>query len=93
MEILRTFSKDSKVTYPLLSDPESKMITAFGLFNKESNKEHKWHGVPYPCIFFVNPEGRVDGRFAEKMYQHRPGIDTILAFIQERGGRQVKETE
>lgn len=93
MEVLRTFSKNNKVTYPLLSDPGSRIITAFSVFNKEYNKEHKWYGAAYPCIFLVNPKGRIDAKFSEKMYQARPDIDSILTFIQARGTRQVEEKE
>ena len=70
-----------KVTYPLLSDPESKMIKAFGILNEKHKKGHKWHGVPHPYIFVVNQKGQVQGKLAEVRYQKRPTIDSVIDLI------------
>jgi peroxiredoxin len=70
-----------KVTYPLLSDPESKMIKAFGILNEKHKKGHKWHGVPHPYIFIVDADGKVLGKLSEIRYQKRPTVNDILNLI------------
>ena len=85
LSILKSFSEkgegNDKVSYPLLSDPNSEMIKAFGIFNEKLRKDHKWYGVPHPHIYLVNPKGRIEGKFFESRYQDRPTAESILAFI------------
>ena len=85
VETLKAFSEKgtgkNKVNYPLLADPKSEMIRAFGILNEKHKKGQLRYGIPYPHIFLVNPEGRIDGKFSEKRYQDRPTVDSILAFI------------
>jgi peroxiredoxin len=97
VKTLKSFSEKGKgkkkVKYPLLSDPKSKMIKAFGILNEKHKEGHKWHGVPYPHIFLVNPDGRIDGKFSEKRYQDRPKVDDILAFIKKMQNKPVQVTQ
>ena len=46
--ILADFAKRKKITFSLLSDPQSKMIRAFGVLNTAVPAGHLWYGVPYP---------------------------------------------
>jgi peroxiredoxin len=90
VETLKAFSKEGKgerkVRFPLLSDPESEMIKAFGVLNQKFyehyEKGSRFHGVPHPHLFLVDPKGRIFGKFAEKEFQNRPDITNILAFIE-----------
>ena len=68
--------------YPLLSDPTSEMIRTFGILNENYKQGHKWHGVPYPYIFLVSPDGKIVARLSDERYQDRPPVDSILTLIE-----------
>ncbi|MFC1607584.1 redoxin domain-containing protein [Candidatus Latescibacterota bacterium] len=96
VETLKAFTEKEaekkKVYYPLLADPKSDVIKAFGILNEKIRKDHDWYGVPYPHIFLVNPKGRIDGKFFESRYQDRPTVDSILAFIIKMQKKSMEET-
>jgi len=93
-EKLKNFSQAQKgernVRFPLLSDPNSEMIKAFGVLNKqtykkfENQKEHRFYGVPQPHVFLVDPKGRIVAKFAEYGFRNRTDIDRILTLIKKR---------
>lgn len=56
-EVLKKFAGRQKVTYPLLSDTESKVITAYGVLNKNAGGRQK--GIPIPTTFVIDQEGVV----------------------------------
>jgi predicted dithiol-disulfide oxidoreductase (DUF899 family) len=46
--VLKSFAERRGITFPLLSDPESKIIRDFGIFNEQSQKGTIQYGIPYP---------------------------------------------
>ena len=79
--------RGTKLRFPPLSDPESEIIKAFGVLNRKLYrrfaKGHRFHGVPHPHMFLVDPEGRIIAKFAEKGFLDRPDIDNALAVRKE----------
>ena len=51
----RSFPTASKITFPLLSDPDSKTIDAYHIRNKAA--KGKAEGVPQPGTFILDREG------------------------------------
>ncbi len=79
VDVLRDFADRRGITYPMLSDPDSAIIRAFGLFNEEIEPGTRDYGVPHPAIFFVDRAGRVIRKYMEERYYHRRALATILA--------------
>lgn len=79
VDVLREFADRRGITYPMLSDPDSAIIRAFGLFNEEIEPGTRDYGVPHPVIFFVDRAGRVIRKYMEERYYHRRALATILA--------------
>jgi peroxiredoxin len=50
--VLKTFSDRAKITFPLLSDPESKTIDAYHIRNEAARG--KAEGVPHPGTFIID---------------------------------------
>ena len=50
--VLKTFSDKAKITFPLLSDPESKTIEAYHIRNEAA--KGKAVGVPHPGTFILD---------------------------------------
>lgn len=78
VEILQKFSQKQNITYPLLSDPNSKIIKAYGILNTDLDPAHKWYGIPYPGIFIVNRNLVVTAKQFEQAYYQRPTARSVL---------------
>ncbi len=76
--VLAAFSSRRKISFPLLSDPDSTIIRRFGLLN-ESIEKPPYAGVPYPGFFITDASGRILEKHFEPLYQERVAIGTILA--------------
>ncbi len=64
--VLKKFSDRSKITFPLLSDPESKTIDAYNIRNKAA--KGKAVGVPNPGTFIVDQEGVIRASSSSKTF-------------------------
>lgn len=68
------------LTYPLLADPGSKTIEAYGILNHEARG--KGLGVPHPAIFIVDGEGTIRAKLMEESYRDRPSNEAIQAALE-----------
>jgi hypothetical protein len=76
--ILKNFAERVKITYPLLSDPDSKVIRAFGIFNETVPVGNPFHGIPYPGTYLVDRTGKVISKYFEDDYTQRDTASEIL---------------
>jgi len=67
--ILKSFADRKGITYPMLSDPQSKIIRAFGILNPDGKGFAA--GIPYPGMYFITPDGIIQKRFFEAQYYDR----------------------
>lgn len=77
--ILKNFSERRKITFPLLSDPDSQIIRAFGILNETLKPGNAAYGIPHPGTFIVDRQGRVVSKYFEKDYRERVSVSGILA--------------
>lgn len=92
VEVLKDFSTRRGITYPLLSDPDSKIIRAFGLLNEaDYPKGHMAHGVPFPGTFVTDEGGVIRIRQFEKEYQERRTAASLLVSMGEDGAGPARE--
>jgi len=69
---LEKFRQKYNISYSLLSDENSEVITQFGILNSSYDINTRYYGVPYPGIFLINSEGIIKAKFAEESYRDRP---------------------
>jgi len=69
VEVLAKFAEKRKISFPLLSDPGSKTITAYGLLNKEA--KGKTEGIPHPATIILDGEGVIRAKLALEGYRER----------------------
>src|SRR5689334_19205414 len=62
VEVLANFAKRKGIEFPLLSDPDSKIIQSFGILNEEVPKDNPFYGIPHPVTYIVDPAGVVVSR-------------------------------
>jgi peroxiredoxin len=89
-EILKYFSERHKLEYPLLGDPDSKVIKEYGVFNREATGMQK--GYARPGYFYIDSNGIVREKFFEAKYRERMTGNSIIAKLFPELGQEVIET-
>jgi len=84
--VLADFSRRRGITFPLLADPGSNAIKAYGILNTTVDLASRNYGIPFPGTFIVNRQGIVTSRFFEAAYQERNTVASILLKLGGRGG-------
>lgn len=68
------------VNFPLLSDPEHKIIDTYGL-RDEAYKGQDVYGIPHAAVYVINKEGKVSWAKVESNYRERPTNAQIRAAL------------
>jgi DsbC/DsbD-like thiol-disulfide interchange protein len=76
--VLKDFATRRRISFPLLSDPDSAIIRRFGLLNLEYPEGDPVHGVPHPMTFIVDEHGVIRSKFFEGGYATRRTAASIL---------------
>jgi len=76
--VLKSFADRQKITYPLLSDPDSAIIRAFDIFNETVAKGTPTYGIPYPGTYILDVQGKVVAKYFEDDYRERDSATDIL---------------
>jgi hypothetical protein len=90
--ILENFAQRREIPYPLLSDPDSDVIRAFGLLNPEYPEGHRIHGVPVPGMVVMDAEGTIVAKYFEDGYRPRRTAGSVFVRDGAEGapGRQLQ---
>ncbi|MFT4934447.1 MAG: peroxiredoxin [Pseudoalteromonas distincta] len=80
-EVLAQFATRRDIGYPLLSDPKSATIDAYGIRDPQYPAGHMAHGVPQPAIFILSRDGVVQAKLAEEGYRNRPPTAVVLETV------------
>ena len=77
----KKFADSRGITFPLISDTGSAIITRYGLLNDTVDPKSRTYGIPHPGTFIVDRKGVVVSRFFEDAYQERYTAATILGSL------------
>jgi len=88
--ILKYFADGHRIDYPLLADPDSRMIQAYGVLNAEATGMQK--GFARPGYFFIDPNGVIREKFFEGKYRERLTGNSIIAKLFPELGEEVVDT-
>jgi peroxiredoxin Q/BCP len=82
VDVLQRFSAKRGITFPLLSDPDSKVIAAYALRNKETAGKKLGNidldGIPYPGTLIINKEGIIRGKLFIDGYRERHSTEELI---------------
>jgi len=90
VEILKYFADRRKIEFPLLSDPDSKIIRMFQVLNSEAVGPNQ--GMARPGYFFIDTEGTIREKFFEAKYRERMTGNGVLAKLFPELGEEVSDT-
>ena len=74
--MLKKFSDGAKITFPLLSDPESKTIDAYHIRNEAA--KGRAEGVPNPGTFIIDQEGVIRAKLFLEGYRERHTTEALV---------------
>ena len=83
VEVLARFAQQRKITFPLLSDPGSKTIAAYGLRNREA--KGRAEGIPYPGTMVIARDGIIRAKIFRDGYRERHMPEELI-----KVARQIK---
>lgn len=89
--VLKHFADRKKIEFPLLSDPDSKLIRALGILNESVPKNSPFFGVPHPVTYIVDEMGAIVSRHFEEDYRKRPTTGAILSDAASPGAKVSNE--
>jgi hypothetical protein len=76
--ILRHFAARMKIRFPMLSDPGSRVIREFGIFNEAIPRDNPFYGIPHPVTYIADRRGRITGKYFEDDYRQRQTLSGAL---------------
>jgi hypothetical protein len=77
--ILKEFSTRQGITYPLIADPQSEIITRFGVLNTSATDFMK--GMAFPGFIYVSSHGRIRETFFETNYKERYTANNVIGHL------------
>jgi peroxiredoxin len=81
-EFARKIAQDGRgeLTFPLLSDSDSRVIDAYGL-RDPAYVGQGIDGIPHPAVYVLDKEGKVAWARVESDYRNRPSNSEIRAVL------------
>jgi peroxiredoxin len=76
--ILKNYSTRKGIRFPMLSDPDSKVIRAFGILNETAPKDTPFYGVAYPGTYIIDERGVVKSKYFEPDFRETYTAASIL---------------
>ena len=73
---MKKFAEKSKISFPLLSDPESNTIEAYHILNAAA--KGKAEGVPDPATFIIDRQGVIRAKLFLEGYVNRHTTDALV---------------
>jgi len=82
-ELMEKIARDQKgeVKFPLLSDPERRVIDAYGLHDP-AYAGQKLDGIPHPAVYILDKRRKVVWSRGESDYRKRPSNEEIRAGLE-----------
>jgi hypothetical protein len=77
--ILKDFAERQHITFPLLADPQSEIISRYNVLNVEAKGMTK--GMAHPGFVYVDPSGNVKAKFFEVAYTDRYTANNLIGKI------------
>jgi len=87
---LKYFADRRKIDFPLLADPDSKILRAYQVLNIEAVGQYK--GMARPGYFFIDAQGVIREKFFEAKYRERLSGNNVIARLFPELGQEVHDT-
>jgi peroxiredoxin Q/BCP len=86
-EKLAAFAEKKSITFPLLSDPDSQTITAYGVLNVENPKQK----IAHPTTFIVDQKQVIRAKLTKGGYAKRHTSEELSEAMQKLAEQKKQE--
>jgi hypothetical protein len=87
--ILKDFAARENIDFPLLADPDSKIIRSFGVLNAEAKGMTK--GMAHPGFFYIDENGVIREKYFEAKYADRFTPNNVIGKLFPEFIKEVSE--
>ena len=87
---MKYFADAHKIGFPLIADPDSKIIRAFQVLNAEGAGQFK--GMARPGYFFIDTNGVIRENFFQARYRERLSGNNLIEKLFPELGQEVTDT-
>ncbi len=88
--ILMDFAKRHNIEFPLLADPDSKIIRSFNVLNAEAKGMSK--GMAHPGFFYIDENGAIREKYFEAKYTNRFTANNVIGKLFPELTQEVSQT-
>ena len=88
--ILMDFAKRHNIEFPLLADPDSKIIRSFDVLNVEAKGMTK--GMAHPGFFYIDENGAIREKYFEAKYTNRFTANNVIGKLFPELTQEVSQT-
>jgi len=88
--ILLDFAKGHNIEFPLLADPDSRIIRSFDVLNAEAKGMTK--GMAHPGFFYINESGVIREKYFEAKYPNRFTANNVVGKLFPELTQEVSRT-
>jgi len=88
--ILLDFARRHNIAFPLLADPESKVIRSFSVLNEEAKGMTK--GMAHPGFFYIDESGTIREKYFETKYTNRFTANNVIGKLFPELTQEVSHT-
>jgi hypothetical protein len=88
--ILTDFAKRHNIEFPLLADPDSKIIASFNVLNAEAKGMTK--GMAHPGFFYIDESGAIREKYFEAQYTNRFTANNVIGKLFPELNEEVTQT-
>ena len=78
LETLTNFAHRAGIGFPLLADPEIRIIESFGIVNTQVPRDHELYGFAYAGYYLIDAQGKVRAKFFNQRNNDRFTSANIL---------------
>lgn len=72
------FAAEFGINFPLLADPDSRVIRAVGILNTLIEPHEEVYGIPFPGSYVVGVDGAIEEKLFFQSYRTRPSAASVL---------------
>lgn len=80
MEANKRLSERLKLNFPVLSDPDRRIVQSYGVEEKKAGEGYP-PGIANPAVFIIDSTGRIRLKHVSRDFADRPSNSILLAAL------------
>ena len=92
VDVLKKFANQSSITFPLLSDGESKTIDAYRVRNQDVKPNSRQDGIPHPGTIVIDEEGVIRAKLFRTV-RKRHTLEELISAVRGLGGSSAGDSQ